>query len=347
VEPAQDTPPPDHAGVGGSSTVERFVDAALAQRGDAYVMGASARLDDPNPRAFDCAELVKWAAHRAGVDVPDGSWLQYLQMKREGRLIPVDQAIRTRGALLFSFSTEPTPGGARPSHSHVAISLGEHHRTIEARGAAYGVNEFEASRSRFQYAALPPGSAGGGHGHHGHHGGADLADHAEPVGAPGRSGGHLIDTDGPGATDGVARRLTHDPFGSDTSPDRLHDSLGLLFDGHDPVGGTALGASWTAESDDALLVAAHAVHGVLIDAGPDAGHDSTDSTDSALSAPYADPAHDASHDPFAHPFHDALHDTHLESLDDPHDPSAAPDYDPWHQSSAGGHDPLDDHDHHS
>ena len=46
---------------------EYFVREALAQAGDRYVFGAQARLDDPNPTAFDCSELVKWSAHQAGV----------------------------------------------------------------------------------------------------------------------------------------------------------------------------------------------------------------------------------------------------------------------------------------
>jgi cell wall-associated NlpC family hydrolase len=132
-----------------------FLQNALAQTGDPYVWGSSASPTDPNPSAFDCSELVKWAAKRAGVDMPDGSWLQYLQLKQQGATIPVQQALQTPGALLFSFSSEPTPGGGRPSRAHVAISLGNG-KTIEARGKAYGVGSFDAG-NRFQYAAIVPG----------------------------------------------------------------------------------------------------------------------------------------------------------------------------------------------
>ncbi len=142
---------------GSSTKTQTFLQNALAQAGDPYVWGASANPADPNPKAFDCSELVRWAAQRVGVDLPDGSWLQYLQLKQQGATIPVEQALRTPGALLFSFSHEPTPGGGRPSQAHVAISLGNG-RTIEARGRKYGVGSFDAG-NRFEYAAVIPGLA--------------------------------------------------------------------------------------------------------------------------------------------------------------------------------------------
>jgi len=132
-----------------------FLDAALRQAGDPYVWGAHTSPADADPGAFDCSELVRWAAARAGVQVPDGSWLQYLDLKQKGALLPVEQALRTPGALLFSFSSEPQPGGGRPSEAHVAISLGDG-RTIEARGREHGVGVFEAG-DRFEYGAVIPG----------------------------------------------------------------------------------------------------------------------------------------------------------------------------------------------
>lgn len=135
--------------------VRTFLDEALRQAGDPYVWGAHTSPSDDDPGAFDCSELVRWAAARAGVRVPDGSWLQYLDLKEQGALVPVEQALRTPGALLFSFSSEPRPGGGRPSEAHVAISLGDG-RTIEARGREYGVGVFEAG-DRFEYGAVIPG----------------------------------------------------------------------------------------------------------------------------------------------------------------------------------------------
>lgn len=139
---------------GGAGATEAFVQAALAQTGDSYVFGAETRMDDPDPKTFDCSELVQWAAHRAGVEVPDGSWNQYLQLQRQGGAIDVEQALRTPGALLFSFSSPPTSGAGRPSQAHVAISLGDG-RTIEAKGTQYGVGSWPAG-NRFNYAAVIP-----------------------------------------------------------------------------------------------------------------------------------------------------------------------------------------------
>ena len=127
------------------AAAEYFVREALAQAGDRYVFGAEARGDDPNPTAFDCSELVQWSAHRAGVEVPDGSWLQYRQLEQQGGAVSVEQALHTRGALLFYFSSPPT--GGRPAEAHVAISLGDG-RTIEARNSRDGVGVFTANTVR-------------------------------------------------------------------------------------------------------------------------------------------------------------------------------------------------------
>jgi cell wall-associated NlpC family hydrolase len=137
------------------SKVDEFVHAAVSQVGDAYIYGHEVSLNDPDPTAFDCSELTQWAAAQAGVQLPDGAMYQYLDLKDHNSLMPVSEALKTPGALLFEFSTEPTPDGSRPSLAHVAISLGNG-KTIEARGTSYGVNEFPAA-GRFQYAGVIPG----------------------------------------------------------------------------------------------------------------------------------------------------------------------------------------------
>lgn len=139
---------------GSGDRTARFLASALEQTGDPYVWGASADPTDSDPEAFDCSELVRWAAGRVGVDLPDGSWLQYLDLQRRGATVSVEEALRTPGALLFSFDREPRPGQGRPGGAHVAISLGDG-RTIEARGRRYGVGSWEAG-NRFQYAAIIP-----------------------------------------------------------------------------------------------------------------------------------------------------------------------------------------------
>ena len=126
----------------GRGTAGDFVNAALAQNGDRYVYGAETNLNDRDPHTFDCSELVQWAAHQAGVTIPDGSSNQLAHVRRHGTEISVEEALRTPGALLF-----------RPGH--VAISLGDG-RTIEAKGSRYGVGIFSA-HGRFTSAGLIPG----------------------------------------------------------------------------------------------------------------------------------------------------------------------------------------------
>jgi cell wall-associated NlpC family hydrolase len=200
---------------GGDGSVQRFLDAALAQTGDQYDFGAEAQASDPDPELFDCSELVQWAAGRVGVELPDGSWLQYMHLAEQGSVVPVEEAIRTPGALLFSFSTEPTPGGARPSQAHVAISLGDG-RTIEARNSKYDVGSFEASTNRFQYAAVIPGLGSGSAGPLGD----DMAAFA------------LLDPDSPdtdrdGLTDALEERLGTDSKQADSDQDHLSDGSEL------------------------------------------------------------------------------------------------------------------------
>ena len=127
-------------------TTQQFLDAALRQSGKPYVWGATAAVSDPNPPAFDCSELTKWAAAQAGVTIPDGAAHQYVWLKEQGATMSVQQALQTPGALLFHFASEPQPGlGGEPPVAHVAISLGNG-MTIEAKGHAYGVGVFPADR---------------------------------------------------------------------------------------------------------------------------------------------------------------------------------------------------------
>ncbi|MET0237683.1 MAG: NlpC/P60 family protein [Kibdelosporangium sp.] len=146
---------------GDGSKLQTFLNSAVAQTGDKYVFGHEVKLDDRNPSVFDCSELIEWAAAQSGVKMPDGSWLQYRELAKEGTTMSVEQALKTPGALLFSFSSDPMTGG-RPSAAHVAISLGNG-KTIEAKGTQYGVGSWEANTKRFQYAGVIPelGTGGG------------------------------------------------------------------------------------------------------------------------------------------------------------------------------------------
>jgi cell wall-associated NlpC family hydrolase len=196
----------------GSGPLQTFLDSALGQAGDPYVWGAEAVGGDANPDSFDCSELIQWAAARAGVQLPDGSWLQYLELEQQHATISVEQALHTPGALLFSFSTEPTPGGGRPAQAHVAISLGDG-RTIEAQSPETGVGTHQAG-DRFQYAAVIPGLSTGS---------------AATTGTTlALAGGAAADTDRDGLTDELEARLGLSKTAVDSDGDHVSDGYELL-----------------------------------------------------------------------------------------------------------------------
>ncbi|MFI7545692.1 peptidoglycan-binding protein [Actinoplanes sp. NPDC049599] len=131
------------------ASFSQFAKIALTQQGDPYVFGSEAEFDDPNPDSFDCSELVEWAAARCGVTFVDGAQNQRDACRRADKLISVERARKTRGALLFRIDEGP-------SNDHVAISLGNG-RTIEARGRKYGVNKFPADKRGWTHGGLVPG----------------------------------------------------------------------------------------------------------------------------------------------------------------------------------------------
>lgn len=229
------TPPPAGDGTSGAaapqqdSPLGRFLEAALAQSGDRYVYGAEAD-GKADPTAFDCSELVQWAADRAGVQVQDGAANQYLQMKAAGAVISPEQAARIPGALLFRFDVEPPGGPGGRGTAHVAISLGNG-KTIEAKGSEYGVGEFDVGR-RFTHAAYVPGlsdpaglAAAGTLDLTGAGGGTEVVVQPPvvpvPPPAPPDLGG--ADTDGDGLTDLKERAEQLDPLTADTDLDTLPD----------------------------------------------------------------------------------------------------------------------------
>lgn len=115
-----------------SSARERMVRFALAQSGKPYVWGAS------GPAAFDCSGLVQEASRQGGATLPKPAASQWAVCVQRGKTMGVDQALRTRGALVFRI------GG---SFNHVAISLGNG-STVEAMGSAYGCGVFGGAASR-------------------------------------------------------------------------------------------------------------------------------------------------------------------------------------------------------
>lgn len=209
------------AGGGDGSRLRTFLDSATAQDGDVYVFGAQADVDDADPDQFDCSDLVRWSAGRAGVDLPDGSWRQYLALKAQGLVIPVEEAVGTPGALLFNFPWEPVEGEGRPGNAHVAISMGDG-RTIEAMNPTKGVLFAQASERRFNFAAVIPGISDGT-------GAAPAPAPVAPAVEPG------ADTDGDGVTDTLEASRGLDAARVDSDGDGSSDGYELLVTGTDPA----------------------------------------------------------------------------------------------------------------
>lgn len=123
----------------GTGSVSEFVQLCLSQSGDTYIFGAEANPRDPDPSAFDCSELIEWAAARTGVYIPDGSSAQIGYSQSKGLGMSVSEAINTFGALLYK------PG-------HIAVSLGNG-ESIEAVGTGYGVRKMSATSRSFSWTA--------------------------------------------------------------------------------------------------------------------------------------------------------------------------------------------------
>ena len=198
-------------------SLETFLEAALAQQGDRYVMGFEVRADDPDPDTFDCSELVEWAAARAGVTITDGSWLQYQAVANAGTEMSVEEALRTPGALLFKFGSDPMTA-SRPDGAHVAISLGDG-RVMEAKGSKYGTDIFNAEGHGWTHAGWIPGLGG------------SIApqsmqfDDIPPT----------LDSDGDGLLDRLEMYIGTDPYATDTDRDGFADVDELLEFSSDPL----------------------------------------------------------------------------------------------------------------
>jgi Putative peptidoglycan binding domain len=148
-----------------SFTGQDVIDIGSSRIGQKYVFGAEVPLDNPAWRGpWDCAEFTSWCAYQAydglifgGGTVVDvaraepysGHWVA--DAKRRGRVIPWRTALGIPGAALIRAPTTGRTG-------HVAFALGDDARTLEARGAEYGVGIFDAADSRpWDLGCLLPG----------------------------------------------------------------------------------------------------------------------------------------------------------------------------------------------
>jgi cell wall-associated NlpC family hydrolase len=116
--------------VGGSGGREKMLSYALAQQDKPYVWGAS------GPGSFDCSGLVQEASRAGGAVLVKPVTSQWAALKAAGKTISVDEAMRTRGALLIHLGADGS--------NHIAFSLGDGN-TMEARGTAYGTGIFKAA----------------------------------------------------------------------------------------------------------------------------------------------------------------------------------------------------------
>lgn len=147
----------------GDNKGEDILALARACIGQRYVLGAKVPKDNPRWKGpWDCAEFASWCAYQAyGIafgmrpnradrgDAYSGYW--YDDAKEPGVAISWKDALDIPGAFLVR---RPRP----KLIGHVAISVGDGKHTIEARGAKFGVNEFDGAASRpWDIGVLLPG----------------------------------------------------------------------------------------------------------------------------------------------------------------------------------------------
>jgi len=126
-------------------TAEQFVQKCLLEVGDEYEWGAAAPpgTDPSQTTEWDCSGLVYTKLHELGIDVPRTSTEQLDWVIRNKTAIPLEEGVRTRGALLLRVG-------------HVAVSLGDGN-TVEAMGEDYGVLVASTSNRGFTHAGRVPG----------------------------------------------------------------------------------------------------------------------------------------------------------------------------------------------
>jgi len=129
-----------------------LISQAVTAVGTPYKWGAKPAPSMDVFPATDCSGLTQWAAARCGVSLPMGSINQYRLCHREGTLIPLEDAKRTAGALVFIFGSDPLT--TWPSSRHVGFSMGDG-TTIDARKPA--VDIYDWNSRNWGFGALIPG----------------------------------------------------------------------------------------------------------------------------------------------------------------------------------------------
>lgn len=217
-------------------TGEGLLARARQHVGEEYRNGLVPKDDGNWHGPWDCAEFASWLVFQesgqiygctdpnaapARADAYTGAWRR--DARTRGRLVSVEEAAATAGAMLLRYP--PGPG----EMGHIAVSDGEG-GTVEAKGAAYGVVEDKAGGRRWNTGVLVPG--------------IDYASPGQPVavsppallfgiGIPNMNADavrriqHALKAKGfdPGALDGV--------FGPDTAAavSRFQKAMGIVADG--------------------------------------------------------------------------------------------------------------------
>lgn len=145
-------------------TGEQMYNLGLTRIGCKYKLGALVPKDDADYMgAYDCAEFTSWLTFQIGkflygcdtsdvtkaakADAYTGYWFR--DAKAKGIMIPVKQAIGTKGALLLRVGVDGTVG-------HIVVSDGKG-GTVEAHSTKYGVIKSTTNNRRFDYGILLPG----------------------------------------------------------------------------------------------------------------------------------------------------------------------------------------------
>lgn len=140
------------------------IDIGSTKIGQKYVLGAVVSLDNPNWKGpWDCAEFTSWCAYQAyglifgagGAKIPakaepySGHW--FADANKFGHVISAKSALNIPGASLIR-------APAKGKIGHVAFAIGDGDRTLEARGAAFGVGIFNGGAGRaWSIGCLLPG----------------------------------------------------------------------------------------------------------------------------------------------------------------------------------------------
>ncbi len=228
--------------------LDRFVEVAQAREGVKYKYGAEVDLNDMDPKALDSGELVQWAAHQAGIEIPDGTWKQYRHLKEQGAAISVDDALKTKGALVFGFSSDPMASPDRPTRAYVAISMGNGRDVIDVSERVGEVRVLDDG-NLFTHAAIIPAFI------------PDIPNVDRILHPASRL---QPDSDGDGMRDVDERAVERDPFdptdaqqdtGPITHPRQVDPSLGAQADDAEPMPRfeePAVGATFGADTQPQL-----------------------------------------------------------------------------------------------